>query len=263
MEVIAPVSPSDLAGGVRVLTRVWRKIRARIAPDHLSIAQLYWRQTVYRWPRVYVHVAVAPSRSLRRKMRQLAPAAKEFVHSVMPNTFEADPTLSTREFVLYQVPNDRSQLIECGFYFGDGGVVEFIFQARTIEEGDQLAFQLADLVRAIGIMATATRQRFYRRLVGKRFGIRVDWHINVGSSQEGEVGYREWTQVLFPGRGCEGRSANSRGFTPVLGYGENTLRSKRDSSPPGRIVSVALSDFLEENGFFGCEETIQEAMTGY
>jgi hypothetical protein len=214
-------------------------------------------------PRPYVHVAVAPSRRLRKQLNGDFPrAAQAFVASVFPNVFPDYPVLSTRELVRFQVPPDLAQPMDYLIELSPTGLVEILWILPIRTPDDHVLLPIVEVGRAIWTLAGAVQEGDYGRLFRRPSMARrrrVDWFVNVTGGWS-EDGYKEWTHVVFPGREPPTRATGHRAFSPVNGYGVEALRSKRQSTEPTKVVDPVLNDFLRENGFLDYGRALEDSL---
>lgn len=241
---------------MRWLTRLAR-------PDHSTLYRMRCRVDAGRMPRPYVHVAVAPRRRLRRQLNgDFSRAARTFVVSAFPKVFPAEPVLSTRELVRFQVPPDLGEPMDWLVELSPSGLVEILWILPVRMSNEDVLVPIVDIGRAVRTLAATVERGEYGRLFRRPFLARrrrVDWFVNVTGGWS-ENGYTEWTGVLFPGREPPARASGHRAFSPVNGYGVEALRSKRQSTEPMKIVEPVLADFLRENGFLDYAEALEDSL---
>lgn len=214
-------------------------------------------------PRPYVHVAVAPSRRLRKQLNGDFPAAaRAFVASVFPDVFPKDPILSTRELVRFQVPPDLGEPMDYLVELSPTGLVEILWILPMEKSDDHLRLPIVDVGLVVWNLADAVQRGEYRRLfpmpsLARRR--RVDWFVNVTGAWS-EDGYKEWTDVLFPGSEPASRATGHKAFSPVSGYGVDALRARRQSTQPKKVVGPVLTDFLRENGYLDFAEALEDSL---
>jgi hypothetical protein len=259
----SPLPPSEVGSVLKYLRAAVRWIARLAKADHSTLYGMRWRVDAGRMPRPYVHVAVAPSRRLRKKLNGDFPtAARGFVASVFPDVFPKHPVLSTREIVRFQVPSDLGKPMDYLIELSPTGLVEILWILRMEASDDHLRLPMVDVGGTVWNLADAVQRGHYGRLFPRRSLARrkrIDWFVNVTGAWS-EDGYKEWNDVSFPGSEPSMRATGHRAFSPVNGYGVEALRSMRQSTDPSKIVDPVLNDFLRENGFIDYAQTLEELM---
>lgn len=212
----------------------------------------------------YVHVAVAPSRRLRKSAnREFADLARRFVRSVFGELFPDDPVLSTRDLTRFQVPPDLGEPMDFLVEVSPTGLVEILWIIPMQEiDGERFALPLDAVGSTVFRLAQGIQRGAYRHLFRRPFLARlkrVDWFVNVAGAWSDDT-YKEWTEVVFPGRSPGSRATGHRAFSPVNGYGSEALRGKSQGIDPKKVVERALDDFLRENGFLEYEPALEDSI---
>lgn len=217
-----------------------------------------------RMRKPYVHVAIAPSRRLRKSVNREFPVlARRFVRSVFGELFPEDPVLSTRDLTRFQLPPDLGEPMDFLVEVSPTGLVEILWIIPMQELDDnRFALPLGAVGGAVFRLAQGIQRGTYRRLFRRPFLARwkrVDWFVNVAGAWSDDT-YKEWTEVVFPGRPPGSRAIGHRAFSPVNGYGSEALRGKRQGTDPKKVVERALDDFLRENGFLEYELGLEDSV---
>ncbi len=261
----SPLPPSEVSSLVRHLRSAGRWVARAVRADHTTLYALRCRVDAGRMRKPYVHVALAPSRRVRRPLDGDFPvAARRFVRSVFGEVFPNDPVLSTRDLVRFQVPPDLGEPMDFLVEISPSGLVEILWIIPVEElDDDHFALPIEAVGRTVSNLAQGVHGGAYRLLFRRPFFARwkrVDWFVNVTGTWSDE-GYKEWTEVVFPGRPPKSRATGHRSFSPVNGYGTERLRGKRQGTDDKKIVERALDDFLRENGFLEYRLALEDSVS--
>ena len=189
-------------------------------------------------------------------------AAVEFVHEAFPGMYPGEPAFAN---VSSGVRFERIEnSLEAGYawIWKSGRIDRQSCADVEILEGDLIVFNVMDVVQLICQMSaaidTATYWKIYkpkRRLLPRRF----DWYISVSTGiNRGDGLTVSWNDVMFPGRRPKRAGGAVQAVCPPVGYATQKLRDWKPRHGVSPVLELFLRDFLEQNGFYDCEEAIQD-----
>jgi hypothetical protein len=172
--------------------------------DHLSLYGGWYQQNIGRRQHFYFSVACAPSRRIKRKRVEPAPAL-DFLEEIDPGAFSYPPTQSLVDSAHFEVgaadcgslahePNKAARL------WSNGRIELFYRAAVEFDEQGEATIDLAESVVPARRLGDAVRDGHYRRLYGLRRWRRVDWLVQLSNAHgDSNRGWREWGDLKFAG----------------------------------------------------------------
>lgn len=242
-----------------------RYIQKWITPDHAALYSAEWGllPSPSSDTRVRVTVAVAPNRSL--KQSEFNPgAAISFVHSKFPGQFPREPKFSNVSTGIQFVRPGNS--IENGYlWVWKSGRLDFqeCVKIQFLDDGTYI-LNLKDLsepiVRMVAAINSAEYWAIYKTRLYKR-PRRFDWYISVSTGIVLEDGVTvSKSDIQFPGRRPDRASGHNQTICPAGGYAQDELRNWNPKTGTISVLRPFLNDFLQQNGFYDCEETLEDLL---
>ncbi len=247
--VVTVIIGTLLNWGERVVT--W--IRRKVPPDHVALSTGGgWANQATAVPdQVRVTVCCAPNRSLGLKVIDPG-AAVNFVRERFQGMFPDEPAFSMPPYgVRFEATGGAQE--GSAFVHVSGRVDLSINVLTTPSTHPPITLTLLDVIWPVLLMREAVKSQAYERVFGRRTrGLRrrFDWAIAVGTSVtvagQGSV---SWQDLRFPGQRPPRAGKEQQAFCPARGYAAPELRNWKPRRPATDLVSLFLTDFLQQNGF--------------
>lgn len=249
-------SPKSIQENAQTLLRGWRSALRLLSADHQTI---YKRQSRVDGPggdKFRLHVALAPSRRLRKPRLPDMSEAGRFAEAAFDEPFAVQ--FASNSLVKLAAAED------CRFpstiTLFPNALIEAVWNIpHSTNGGDAIVLNASDVLRPLNCMARKVRDGSYADLFSCWRHRRIDWFVNLSATISGETGLQHWSQMRFPGR--EPRlQTNQKPFAPVEGLVPEQLRGLSPRAGLEELESVVLRGLLEFNGYGGAEVAVADVL---
>lgn len=238
--------PSDVSDAVALAGR-GREFVARLKPDHETLRRRRVSGDGWYSAGFYVAAAVAPSRRVRPvSATRLGTLAIHFTEAGWPQLFGDTPTTSFSELVRFETRGPDGELNAVIEVHGSG-LVEMLWR-MPVSDGEMRRLCLIDVLVPIAQFARAVRGHLFSQLAPRRR--HVDWYISLSPYQSTAAGPLPWSELILPALSSARRASDARPFSTPTGLAALALRGWRRGTPVVRLLEVAATDLLLQNGYF-------------
>lgn len=186
----------------------------------------------------------------------------EYVHRSFPGMFTEEPKFANVSYgVKFEITENS---IEVGYvWVWKSGRMDFQ-KCVDVEIGDDgsIVFDLNHVVEAILTLVKAMNIASYWKIYKQsrwHLSRRFDWYVSISTSIRRNDGMTvTWSDAVFPGRRPMRAGGSVQAVCPQGGYAKNDLRSWSPRTGGLTILNPFLNDFLLQNGFYNCEESVHD-----
>jgi hypothetical protein len=262
--VLGVVAGSVATAVLQLTGRLWHYFKVRLPADHNSLYNSSWAltSTTSTDHRIRVQCVFAPDRSSGRTTIDPTKAIA-LVHAQFPGEFPEQPAFSMPGHGV-RFDRDGKGLTDGYTWVWVSGRMDYDCYVEPVVEGDHVLVPILEVLKPIAHMARVASSDAYRELFGRPRlrAQQFDWFVGVSPSLVGANAITSsWTDVVFPGRRPKRAGQNPQPFCPSVGYAAEALRSWSTRQPVSELLRAVLVDFLHQNGYYDCEDAIQDTLT--